>query len=325
MTENEKIEIEAAAMALAENADVFFYSGPIDYAGYEQITKLCRMSDPRRNVVLILTTSGGDPHAAYRIARALRHNYNKLHLFIPRECKSAGTLLAIGATSLIISDRGEMGPLDVQISKPDEMFESNSGLDIMQALRVMQSEALAAFRGYLLDIKLGSGITMKASADIATKLAIGLFSPIYAQIDPVKLGEIQRAIAIAQAYGVRLNAYDGNLVDGGLESLILDYPSHGFVIDRKEARALFRKVRHAEPGETRLGEFLCTACPPREEPVVFNVLKQLYQGEENEQREFKSKSASASCRASAGNLAEEPENGRNNQEGDRKPEEISAT
>jgi hypothetical protein len=47
--------------------------------------------------------------AAYRIARALRHNYEKLHIFIPRECKSAGTLLLIGATSLIISE--EFSPL----------------------------------------------------------------------------------------------------------------------------------------------------------------------------------------------------------------------
>ena len=47
----------------------------------------------------------------------------KTAYFIPRRCKSAGTLLLIGATSLIISDRGELGPLDVQLSKPDEIFE----------------------------------------------------------------------------------------------------------------------------------------------------------------------------------------------------------
>jgi ClpP class serine protease len=175
MTEDQIIQIQACINELAENADVFFYSGPISYSGYDKITKLCRMTEPRRNVVLILTTLGGDPHAAYRIARALRHNYDKLHLFILRECKSAGTLLAIGATELIISDRGELGPLDVQISKPDEMFERNSGLDVTQALRAMQSEAFDAFRSYMLDIKLGSGITLRASAEIATKLVVDLF------------------------------------------------------------------------------------------------------------------------------------------------------
>jgi len=187
----------------------------------------------------------------------------------------------IGATSLIISDRGELGPLDVQISKPDEMFERSSGLDIMQALNVMQQQAMEAFRGYLLDIKLGSGITVRTAAEIASKLAVGLFAPIYAQIDPLKLGEVARAIAIAYEYGGRLDSYDQNLKADALTSLVTSYPSHGFVIDRKEARGLFNRVRASENDECQLGELLYSSCPPeqqhfqddQDDPMVLNLLK----------------------------------------------------
>ena len=273
-----KIKQLAEQIASRHNADIFYYSGPISRAGYEKITQCCMAHEPGKNAYLILTTYGGDADAAYRIARALRHNYQELHILIPRQCKSAGTLLVIGATSLIISDRGELGPLDVQISKPDEIFERSSGLDMIQAFEVMQQQAMEAFRGYLLDIKLGSGITMRTAAEIASKLTVGLFAPIYAQIDPLKLGEVMRAIAIAYEYGGRLDNYDQNLKSGALTSLVTSYPSHGFVIDRKEARDLFNRVRASENDECQLGELLHTSYSPeqqhlQDDPIVLNLLE----------------------------------------------------
>jgi hypothetical protein len=112
----------------------------------------------------MLVTTGGDAHAGYRIVRGLRHHYPKhLAVLVPGLCKSAGTLLAIGARDLIIADRGELGPLDVQVAKRDELFEFGSGLDIMQALGSVQARVLHAFQQYLVDIRLGAGITTKTA------------------------------------------------------------------------------------------------------------------------------------------------------------------
>ena len=272
-----KLKQLAEQIASRHNADIFYYSGPISRVGYELVTQRCIAHEPKKNAYLILATYGGDADAAYRIARALRHNYRELYILIPRQCKSAGTLLVIGATSLIISDRGELGPLDVQISKPDEIFERGSGLDIMQALNVMQQQAMDTFGSYLLDIKLNIGITVRTAAEIASKLAVGLFAPIYAQIDPLKLGEVQRAITIAYEYGERLNNYDQNLKQDALKKLVTSYPSHGFVIDRKEARGLFHKVAASEDDECQLGELLCNWWLPEQQhsqnfPIVLNLL-----------------------------------------------------
>jgi len=276
-------------IAAQYGADVFYYAGPISREGYELVTQCCMTHAPKKNACLFLATYGGDADAAYRIARALRHNYEKLHIFIPRECKSAGTLLLVGATTLIISDRGELGPLDVQLSKPDEIFERSSGLDIMQSLRVLREETLSFFTRYLIDIKVGSGITARTAAEIACKLTVGVFSPIYAHIDPLTLGEVQRAIAIAYEYGERLDDYDHNLKPDALTRLVTGYPSHGFVVDRKEARALFVNVRAAQPNEKQLGEMLYQhAQPNRDTPFVSNLITEMqnkinHAEDENEQ------------------------------------------
>lgn len=199
---------------------------------------------------VILTTYGGDPNAGYRIARCLRHHYPKgVRILIPSFCKSAGTLIAIGANEIAIGDHGELGPLDIQITKPTEIREQSSGLDIHQALQFMLSHAVESFRTALLDLRLNARLSTKLAGEFAAKLAVGITAPLYAQVDPNRLGELQRAMRITQEYGLRLDEQWHNLQDGALDRLVGAYPSHGFVIDRKEAKSLFNRVSHMTPAE----------------------------------------------------------------------------
>ena len=232
--------------------DVFLYYGPILRTGYNQLSDLLEaQAGKRRRVCIVLVTNGGDPDAAYRMARATAHHYGqKIDILIPDSCKSAGTLMCIGAHRLIFGDRGELGPLDIQLSNPDEIFDSMSGLDIIQAVSALQNQVLEAFRSYLIDIRAGSGITTKMAADIAQKLTDGLVSPMAAKIDPVTLGQHQRAMNISYDYGDRLDDGSKSLKPNALIKLVSSYPSHGFVIDRKEAATLFKRVE--APDESTL-------------------------------------------------------------------------
>ena len=134
------------------NGDVFLYYGGISKSGYSDLSdKLEFIDNKKEKVCLILVTYGGNPDAGYRIARALSHHYKNIEILIPDVCKSAGTLLCIGAKKLILGDRGELGPLDIQLSKPDEMFENMSGLDIIQALNALEAQVLKSFKSYLID------------------------------------------------------------------------------------------------------------------------------------------------------------------------------
>lgn len=239
---------EAIRQALSElfNADserdYLVISRGVSRALHAELTEAVSASRKHNKCTVFLTTYGGDAHAAYRIARCLRHNYAEIRLVVPSFCKSAGTLIAIGASELVIGDLGELGPLDIQVSKPLEFNEQGSGLDIQQALEVTLEHSLQAFRKTLLSIRYGGRLSTKLAGDFASQVVAGIAAPLYAQIDPNRLGELQRAMQIAHEYGSRLDKYSSNLQEGALNRLIVKYPSHEFVIDRKEAKELFKKV-----------------------------------------------------------------------------------
>lgn len=110
-------EAGAAANALAEKYEsrIVVYSGDIDNLGVGRLLESLRLEDAARpNTFLILTTHGGQADAAYRIARLIQIVSRTFRLFVPQRCKSAGTLLALGANAILMSPIAELGPLDVQ-------------------------------------------------------------------------------------------------------------------------------------------------------------------------------------------------------------------
>jgi hypothetical protein len=92
---------------------------------------------------------------------------------------------------------------------------------------------------------------------LATKLTVGLLAPIYGQVDPMRLGEIDRLVTLSAEYGDRL-ATD-NVRPGTLVQLLTAYPYHGFVIDRDEAQCLFQRVERPIDELERVGELVETA------------------------------------------------------------------
>lgn len=235
-------------LQVSSGKDVLVYLGPIDFGGWRQVFEFAR--EPICDEVLfIFSTFGGDAHAGYRIMRYLQKKYSKIHLIIPFMCKSAGTLMAIGAHEIIMTDVAEMGPLDVQVKKTDELNEYGSGLDIDQSFDFLSMRALDLFRRIMIDVKHGARIQTKMAGDFAAQISTGLFAPIYQQIDPARLGELARLLSIANDYGERLNYKTKILKPDALRQLVNGYPSHNFVIDREEAEEIFLRVREPSSAE----------------------------------------------------------------------------
>jgi Serine dehydrogenase proteinase len=253
-----KINQAAEAIALAQNADVLLINCPIRRPLDLEIIQECRRRRRREQLILILVTEGGDAHVAYRVARAFQEAYKKFTVFVTGYCKSAGTLVAVGAHELVIADTGELGPLDVQMSKPDELLQMQSGLTATAALATLHSQAFQAFEHFFLRTVTSSGntISTRTATQIAAQLTCGLFSPIYGHVDPMHVGEAGRALAIAVAYGRRLQAKSGNFTVETLEELTSGYPSHGFIIDREEVTRLFKNVRPPDGSELALADAL---------------------------------------------------------------------
>lgn len=181
---------------------------------------------------------------------------------------SAGTLVAIGAHEIVLSDHGILSPLDVQVRKPDELGEMSSGLTMDQAMYSLQAQAFSLFESNLLELKVRSGgqITLKTAMEIAARLTTGLLEPIYAQIDPMRLGEDSRSMKIAEEYGRRLDDTARNLKIGALDRLVAGYPSHIFAIDETEARGLFERVRAPTEEESALLDTVPSRTPATDGP-----------------------------------------------------------
>lgn len=192
----------------------------------------------------MLTTTGGDAHAAYRIARALHLNYcqkgGQMLIFVNNICASAGTLITLAANKLILSDHAELGPIDVQIRKTDEIGERTSGLTPIQALNFLENETQKFFSSQFSGLRFSRAFSTKMAADISAALASGLLSRLYEQIDPLRLAEYDRLLRIAEQYGDRIKT--ANVKPHAIKQLLEGYPAHDFSIDPTEAKELFNNV-----------------------------------------------------------------------------------
>jgi Serine dehydrogenase proteinase len=267
-------------------SDIIIFGGPLYKPWDQNLIKRCNSKTKYEEALLLLTTYGGDPAVAYRIARYLQRCYKKgFKIYIHAICKSAGTLLAVGADEIIMSETAEMGPLDVQMSKVDEIGEMSSGLTMTEAMNALKTNAFKMFEDYFYDLRIHSGmqISTKTASEIATNITVGLFSPIFSQIDPLRLGEIERAVKISIEYGERIGKK--NLKDKALARLVAGYPDHGFVIDKKEAEDLFKKVREPSDLEYELADLVQpivkSSLIKRDNNIVEN-LTELYLKEESE-------------------------------------------
>ena len=81
---------------------------------------LCRI-DPGRDIDLILHSGGGDIDAAEKLISMVRDKVKDgvLRVIVPHYAKSAATLMALGADSIVMSDSSELGPIDSQVPFPD--------------------------------------------------------------------------------------------------------------------------------------------------------------------------------------------------------------
>ncbi|MDE0104270.1 MAG: hypothetical protein OXN89_18005 [Bryobacterales bacterium] len=243
--ENQALPGDPAAHLEGQGYDILMYAGPVTLEGFNQVVGRAP-SRKREKILALISTTGGDAHAAYRIARFLRRRYRRVEAFVPGLCKSAGTLLCVGADELVISETGELGPIDVQIREQNELFTHRSGLVVPEALDFLETKVLQSLREVLIEVAGRGGLGTERASQIAVQTVVGLYAPIYSKIDPAGLGEIARALALAEDYAGRLST---ELSAESLTRLVTGYSDHAFVIDHEEAKKLFPHVRLPTPVE----------------------------------------------------------------------------
>ncbi|GEM_PF-1400273 len=164
-----------------------------------------------RDVLLILLSRGGEIEPAYQISKLCKmHARDRFIVAVPREAKSAATLLALGADELHIGPLGQLGPIDVQLG-------GRPALAVKEALHTIASishefpRSAKVFAEYLRR-------TLKVE----------------------HIGYCERISESAVQYALRLLSGKpalGAKAEQIARDLVYAYKDHGFVIDLEEARS----------------------------------------------------------------------------------------
>ena len=71
-----------------------------------------------KKISLYLYTRGGDTAAAWNIINLLRQYCDELQVIVPHKAHSAGTIISLGANSIIMTKQATLGPIDPSLNTP---------------------------------------------------------------------------------------------------------------------------------------------------------------------------------------------------------------
>ena len=175
---------------------------------------------------VLVTSSGGDIHCAYQLAKLFRrYGSERLSFIVPRYAKSAATVLILGGDEIVFGPISEMGPLDPQIpvatGAAGDRVQRFSPLAIRPALDLIAEEH---DKGHHILVE-------KLSASLPNALI---------------LGQHLKTLETAKHYVKRLlttrmlkDKPDADIVAERVgDQLTKGYPHHGFCIDYDEAASL---------------------------------------------------------------------------------------
>lgn len=204
---------------------------------------------------LVIHSAGGDIHVAYQMVQLIRQHTRRMHACVPLYAKSAATLWCLAADRIVMDESAELGPLDVQI------YEQRSGggrytsaLNPFKALEQLQTEALHALDTAMTMVVKNSGLDLNECLTHAIAFVQATTGMLFDKMDPEKLGEYGRALAIGTEYGERLlrryaEDWNDSTKSQILERFVRGYPSHEYIIDYAEMKEMGIPVDLFSEGE----------------------------------------------------------------------------
>jgi hypothetical protein len=198
------------------------------------------------NLDIILHTPGGDSAGADQIVRALKAHRGKKTVFVPYHAFSAGTMIALTADEIQLTEHASLGPIDVQIA-PNSCVHSLSllaagGFQIHD--EEMQEVAIS------LEAIIARGMKMRPAAAYASLLA---------HKKPREIEDTNLVLAVAgrklgrEDFLRALETMKGNYRRGRARRIARTlndgHLSHGFPIMYEEARMVGLHVKLGVPRE----------------------------------------------------------------------------
>lgn len=179
-----------------------------------------------KKITLFLYTRGGDTLSAWSIANLIRQFCEKFEVIVPSKAHSAGTLICLGADSIMMTKQATLGPIDPSVNGPLNPQIPSAPANVRAPVSV---EAINGFIGFAREeVGLREGPELR---DIFLKLCD--------QVHPLVLGDVYRSRSQIRMLAKRLlcnQIQDSAKIERILEFLCSESGSHDYSIYRKEAR-----------------------------------------------------------------------------------------
>lgn len=175
-------------------------------------------------ISLYLYTRGGNIAAAWNIINLLRIFCDELQVIVPHKAHSAGTLISLGAHSIIMTKQATLGPIDPSINTL-----LNPPIPGQMGTFPVSVEAV---KGYLAFAR--EELLIKDDIALANVL-IKLSDTVH----PLVLGEVYRSRAQIKMLAEKLlsaQVDDKDRMSQIIEFLCSDSGSHDYTINRREAK-----------------------------------------------------------------------------------------
>ncbi|MFI8461822.1 hypothetical protein [Kitasatospora sp. NPDC085464] len=192
---------------------------------------------------LIVDSYGGNLDSAYSTVLYLCSYTNHLRVHVPRKAKSASTLFAIGAHSLVMSEFAELGPLDTQLPDPRNAATYVSALDCYQSVDYVRTFGINTMIEVLKKLleETDRRVPVGDLLDRASRFALGSIEPMMQKVSALDFGAWGRSLRIGENYAKKLlelrdGESDAERIDAIAHRLVYGYTHHLFPIDHHEAR-----------------------------------------------------------------------------------------
>lgn len=202
---------------------------PVDRSDTLGFVDMLHNITPGERIDLLLHTPGGDVDAAEKLITLVRSatgEEGQLRVIVPDYAKSAGTLMALGANTIVMSDSSELGPIDPQISSKD-----GDGRDVVYSVLT-----------YLNAYEEARKALAAAPNDLASRITFEKFDPVLVRkFQSIRDRARMFAENLLKRRGANFSKIASDLMD------VSRYPSHGQMIDWEQARTIGLPIQYFAP------------------------------------------------------------------------------
>jgi ATP-dependent protease ClpP protease subunit len=191
-----------------------------------------------------LDSGGGDAHAAYKLALMARSSASRVRVVIPDFAKSAATLLAVSGDEIYLAPGADMGPLDAQMHDEGSLEGQISSLNIARAADEVARDAVSmAVKGGVEVLEM-TGLSRADTIEAMLAFSAGFSEPLVKQLDPKVVHHAKQLLQVTAKYAERLLSDVGcNDAAEVARKLVMDFPTHGYVISIDQAQELGLPVK----------------------------------------------------------------------------------